>query len=60
LYALKLQKRLNRVVNDTEYSKWVVTLSPQDIDKLGWKEGTELKTVVKDRKLILEEDTNQK
>ncbi len=39
---LKLQKRLNRKVGDKEYSKWVVVLPTEEIDELGWFEGTEL------------------
>lgn len=51
---MKLQKRFNRKVGDKEYSKWQVVLSPEDVEKLGWKEGTELQTKVKDSKLVLE------
>jgi hypothetical protein len=57
---VKLQKRLNRKVNDKEYSKWIVTLSPEDVEELGWKEGSELSSKIKDNKLILEEDASHK
>jgi hypothetical protein len=50
---MKLQKRLNRKVAGVEYSKWVVTLSPEDVDKLGWKAGEELASKIKDHSLTL-------
>ncbi len=50
---MKLQKRFNRKVGDKEYSKWVVTLSPEDVNKLGWKSGQELESKVRDDSLTL-------
>ena len=57
---MKLQKRFNRKVNDKEYSKWVVTLSPEDVEELGWNEGIELDSKVKDSKLILQPKSSDK
>lgn len=39
---MKLQKQLSRKVGQQEYAKFVVTISPKDIEKLGWKQGQEL------------------
>jgi AbrB family looped-hinge helix DNA binding protein len=50
---VKLQKQLSRKVYDKEYPKYVVTIPPKQIQKVGWKEGTELEAVVKDGKIIL-------
>lgn len=50
---MKLQKRFNRKVADKEYSKWIVTLPPEEIEQLGWKEGMELEVSTKDDKMIL-------
>jgi hypothetical protein len=52
---MKLQKRLNRRVGDTEYTKWEVDIPPEKIKEIGWKEGTELDVIIKDGKLILKE-----
>ena len=50
---MKLQKRFNRRVGDKEYDKWIVTIPPEDINRLGWKDGADLEVVVKDGKLVL-------
>ncbi|NAL77325.1 hypothetical protein DYY65_03615 [Nitrososphaera sp. AFS] len=42
LKAVKLQKRFNRRVGDKEYSKWVVVLPDNEVNRLGWREGIEL------------------
>jgi hypothetical protein len=43
---MKLQKQLSRKVGQQEYSKFVLTISPKDIDKLGWKQGQEIELIV--------------
>ncbi|AFU58180.1 hypothetical protein Ngar_c12400 [Candidatus Nitrososphaera gargensis Ga9.2] len=50
---MKLQRRFNRKVGHREYSKWIVNLPPQDVERVGWEEGTDLEVIVKDGKLIL-------
>jgi antitoxin component of MazEF toxin-antitoxin module len=50
---MKLQKQLSRKVEGKEYSKYVVTIPPKQIEEAGWKEGTELEAVVKDGKIVL-------
>jgi len=50
---VKLQKRFNRKVAGKEYSKWMVNLPPEDIEALGWNEGIELETSVKDGRIVL-------
>lgn len=44
---MKLQKQLSRQVGNTTYAKFVVTISPKTIKKLGWKAGQELNITVK-------------
>jgi len=39
---MKLQKQLSRKVGDQRYSKFVITIPPKDIKKLGWKAGDDL------------------
>jgi bifunctional DNA-binding transcriptional regulator/antitoxin component of YhaV-PrlF toxin-antitoxin module len=39
---MKLQKQLSRKVGSKEYSKYVITLPPDEIKKLGWKTGEDL------------------
>lgn len=50
---MKLQKRFNRKVGAKEYSKWIVTLPPEEIDGLGWIEGMELEALSSEGKLVL-------
>lgn len=40
---MKLQKQESRKLRGKKYDKWVITIPPIVIDKLGWKEGEELK-----------------
>ncbi len=44
---MKLQKQLSRKVGTQEYPKYVVTISPKTIKKLGWKAGQQLKIEIK-------------
>jgi len=39
---MKLQKQVTRKIGDKKYSKYVVTIAPDDIKKLGWGTGQEL------------------
>lgn len=57
---MRLQKRLNRKVAGREYSKWVVTLAPEDVEKLGWREGEELETEIKGSTLVLVKQRERK
>ena len=50
---MKLQKQLSRKVGSTEYSKFVVTIPPKEIEKLGWKEGDEINLKVNKAQAIL-------
>lgn len=50
---MRLQKRLSRIVAGKEYVKWVITIPPSNIKKLGWREGEELEAVIKNNKLII-------
>ncbi len=56
---MKLQKQLSRKVDGKAYPKYVVTIPPKDIDKLGWTEGTELRIAIKDGKAILQPLENE-
>jgi len=53
LKSMKLQKQLSRKVGDKEYAKYVAVIPPEKIKELGWKDGEELESEIKDRKLIL-------
>lgn len=50
---MKLLTRRNRIVGDKEYRKWYVELPPDLVKKVGWKEGIELDSEVKEKKVIL-------
>ena len=43
---MKLQKQLSRKIGKKEYPKWVVTIPPEDIERLGWEEGQSLGSAV--------------
>jgi len=51
---MRLQKQVNRVVEDKEYSKYVLVIPPEDVSKLEWKEGEELMHEVRDQTLIIQ------
>lgn len=50
---MKLQKQLSRRVEGVEYPKYVLVIPPEEIKKLDWKAGTELKAIAKGGKLIV-------
>jgi len=50
---MRLQKQVNRVVQNKEYAKYVIIVAPEDIQQLGWKEGQELEREVRDQNLII-------
>lgn len=50
---MKLQKRLNRKVGNKEYSKYLIVIPPEEVEKMGWKEGEELQAVKKKDVLVL-------
>jgi hypothetical protein len=56
---VKLQKQLSRKVEGKAYPKYVITLPPKEIEKLGWKEGIKLKAEAKDGKVILSRDDSE-
>lgn len=53
---MKLQKRQTRKYEGKDYFKWVVTIPPDEIEELGWKEGMELKQKREGKKLVIEPD----
>ncbi|MBI4177153.1 MAG: hypothetical protein HY516_02200 [Candidatus Aenigmarchaeota archaeon] len=55
---MKLQKQLSRKAGNVVYPKWVIVISPKDIDKLGWKEGVELESETTQNKLLLKPKKN--
>ncbi len=50
---MRLQKRLSRKVKGKEYVKGVITIPPEDIRTLGWKEGEQLDVEFKGSDTIL-------
>jgi antitoxin component of MazEF toxin-antitoxin module len=57
---MKLQKQVNRRVEETEYAKYVVVIPPDRIEKLGWKEGQELDSQVQGGKLMISPKSDSK
>ena len=51
---MKLQKQKAREYKGKPIYKWVIVIPPEDIEKLGWKEGMELDgDVIKDKGYFL-------
>lgn len=50
---MKLQKQLSRKVGKKIYNKWIVTIPPEKIKELKWKEGEELETLIEYGNLVL-------
>jgi antitoxin component of MazEF toxin-antitoxin module len=50
---MRLQKHFARKVGNKEYSKYVVVIPPESIEKLEWEEGQELEPQVKGRSLVI-------
>ena len=50
---MRLQKQVSRIVEDKEYSKYVIVVPPEEIEKLQWREGEELAHEVKEESLII-------
>ncbi len=50
---MRLQKQVNRKIGTVEYAKWVITIPPEDIKLLGWKEGQTLKTQINHEGLLI-------
>lgn len=52
---MRLQKQLSKKIGNKEYVKWVITIPPENIEKLGWKEGQNLKSIIKPDGLFIAE-----
>lgn len=50
---VKLQKQLSRKVGDKEYVKYVIVIPSKVIEKVGFKEGQEIKIKTVKGKIIL-------
>ncbi len=50
---MRLQKHFARKVGNKEYSKYVVVIPPENVEKLGWEEGEELENKVHGDKLVI-------
>jgi len=50
---MRLQKQKSRKVGNKEYSKYVIIVPPDRVERLGWHEGEELADQVQGKKLII-------
>jgi hypothetical protein len=50
---LRLQKQKTREVKGKEYFRWSVVIPPDEVGKLGWTEGQELKGEIRKDKLVI-------
>jgi antitoxin component of MazEF toxin-antitoxin module len=56
---MRLQKQLSRKVGEKEYPKYVMTIPPNCVERLGWQQGVNLEVIVKDNKLIVQPRQNK-
>jgi bifunctional DNA-binding transcriptional regulator/antitoxin component of YhaV-PrlF toxin-antitoxin module len=50
---MRLQRQVSRKTERKEYSKYVVVIPPEKVEKLGWKEGEELEEIVRGDSLTI-------
>jgi hypothetical protein len=50
---MKLQKQLSRKYKEKEYPKYLVVISPKDIEELGWNEQDELISKIEEGTLVI-------
>ncbi|HYY91761.1 MAG TPA: hypothetical protein VE955_07215 [Candidatus Dormibacteraeota bacterium] len=50
---MKLQKQVALKKAGKTYYKWVIAIPGETVEKMGWKDGTELTTRTKNDELIL-------
>jgi hypothetical protein len=51
--GLKLQRQVTREIEGKEYYKWVIIIPPEQIEGLGWREGMELESMIKEDSLLI-------
>lgn len=51
---MRARKVINRVYRGTTYYRWILSVSPKDIAKLGWVDGQPLRAVVRGSTLWIE------
>lgn len=56
---MKLQKQLSRKAKGKTYPKYVMTIPPKYVKKLGWKKGIELEVSIGNNKLIVQPKKNK-
>ncbi len=56
---MRLQKQLNRVVDDKEYPKYLLVIPPEAVEQLAWKAGEELEHEVKNESLIVRKTSHR-
>ena len=58
--VLRLQRQVSRKYKGREYSKWVVTVPPEQIEQLGWQEGDFLEGSVTSQQLTITKENSEK
>jgi len=49
VFLVRLQRQLSRKVGRKQYAKWVITLPPKIIEKIGWRAGEELSVAIDEK-----------
>ncbi len=58
--VMRLQKQKTREVKGKEYFRWTVVIPPDEVEELGWKEGSELEPKREGKSLIIREKKGTK
>jgi len=56
---MQLQKQQSRIYKGKKYPKYLIVISPKDIENLGWEDKDELEPTIKGGKLIIEKKNVQ-
>jgi hypothetical protein len=51
---MRARKVVNRIYQGRTYYRWLLSISPKDIQRLGWVDGQSLKTYVRGATLTIE------
>jgi hypothetical protein len=54
---MQARKVVNRVYRGVTYYRWILSISPKDIQQLGWVDGQPLHTYVRGSTLLIEPST---
>jgi antitoxin component of MazEF toxin-antitoxin module len=58
--SMRLLRNVSRTIGKNEYSKWIIIIPPSQVEQLGWREGEELESCIKDKLLLIKPSVKKK